>query len=41
MPVMQFFEVPATARVSFAAYNLHSEIDVFLKALDKARAMLA
>jgi cysteine desulfurase / selenocysteine lyase len=41
MPVMEFFEVPATARVSFAVYNLHSEIDVFLDALEKARAMLA
>ena len=40
MPVMQFFDVPATARVSFAAYNLHSEIDVFLKGLKQARDML-
>jgi cysteine desulfurase/selenocysteine lyase len=41
MPVMQFFDVPATARVSFAPYNLRSEIDVFLEALEKARTMLA
>ncbi len=41
MPVMQFFEVPATARVSFAAYNLRAEIDVFLDALEKARKMLS
>ncbi|MGY6553996.1 MAG: aminotransferase class V-fold PLP-dependent enzyme [Wenzhouxiangella sp.] len=41
MPVMQFFEVPATARVSFAAYNLFSEIDVFLRGLDQARKMLS
>ncbi|MFP4335056.1 MAG: aminotransferase class V-fold PLP-dependent enzyme [Wenzhouxiangella sp.] len=41
MPVMQFFDVPATARVSFAAYNLHSEIDVFLNGLEQARQMLA
>ena len=40
MPVMQFFQVPATARVSFAAYNLFSEIDVFLRGLDQARRML-
>jgi len=40
MPVMQFFDVPATARVSFAAYNLRTEVDVFLNALDKARRML-
>ncbi|MCC5866440.1 MAG: cysteine desulfurase [Wenzhouxiangella sp.] len=40
MPVMQFFGVPATARVSFACYNLRAEIDVFLDALEKARTML-
>jgi cysteine desulfurase/selenocysteine lyase len=41
MPVMRFFNVPATARVSFAAYNLRAEIDVFLDALEQARKMLA
>ena len=41
MPVMQFFQVPATARVSFAVYNLYSEIDVFLNGLEQAREMLA
>ena len=41
MPVMQFFNVPATARVSFAAYNTFEEIDVFLQALKTAREMLA
>ncbi|MEN1727774.1 MAG: cysteine desulfurase [Pseudomonadota bacterium] len=41
MPVMQFFDVPATARVSFAAYNLRTEIDVFINALEKARQMLS
>ena len=40
MPVMQFFEVSATARVSFAAYNTFAEIDVFLHALHTAREML-
>ena len=40
MPVMQFFNVPATARISFAAYNLRTEIEVFLEALEKARKML-
>jgi len=41
MPVMQFFDVPATARISFGVYNTTAEIDVFLEALGKARAMLA
>ena len=40
MPVMQFFGVSATARVSFAAYNTTDEIDVFLNALETARTML-
>jgi len=40
MPVMQFFDVPATARVSFAAYNLRTEVDVFIRALEQARQML-
>ncbi|MDT8438569.1 MAG: cysteine desulfurase [Wenzhouxiangellaceae bacterium] len=41
MPVMQFFGVPATARVSFGCYNTTDEIDVFLAALARAREMLA
>ena len=41
MPVMEFFDVPATARISFGAYNTTAEIDVFLEALQRARDMLA
>jgi len=41
MPVMQFFDVPATARISFGVYNTIDEIDVFAEALGKARTMLA
>ncbi len=41
MPAMQFFNVPATARASFAAYNTHEEVDVFCDALKKAIGMLA
>ena len=40
MPAMQFFDVPATARVSFAAYNTTDEVDVFLEALTRAQNML-
>ncbi|MGK7296807.1 MAG: aminotransferase class V-fold PLP-dependent enzyme [Candidatus Wenzhouxiangella sp. M2_3B_020] len=40
MPVMRFFDVPATARISFGAYNTTSEIDTFIHALGKAREML-
>ena len=41
MPVMQFFKVPATARVSFGLYNTESEVDIFIDALQKTRAMFA
>ena len=40
MPAMKFFQVPATARISLGAYSTRHEIDVFLNALDRARAML-
>lgn len=40
MPVMQFFDVPATARVSFGCYTTRAEIDTFLHALNHAREML-
>ena len=40
MPVMDFFEVPATARASFAFYNTRAEIDALVTALGRAREML-
>jgi cysteine desulfurase/selenocysteine lyase len=39
MPVMQFFKVPATARVSFGLYNTEQEIDILVDALEKTREM--
>jgi cysteine desulfurase / selenocysteine lyase len=33
MPVMDFFQVPATARASFAIYNTKEEIDVLMEAV--------
>ena len=39
MPLMQFFDVPATARVSFGLYNTHQEIDAWMDALQQARQM--
>ncbi len=33
MPVMDFFEVPATARASFAMYNTKQEIDVLMEGI--------
>jgi cysteine desulfurase/selenocysteine lyase len=37
MPVMEFFDVPATARASFACYSRESDIDALVRALGKAR----
>jgi cysteine desulfurase/selenocysteine lyase len=34
MPVMDFFEVPATARASFAMYNTKEEIDILMEGIE-------
>jgi cysteine desulfurase/selenocysteine lyase len=39
MPLMQFFDVPATARASFGMYNTTEEVDTFIDALLQARDM--
>lgn len=39
-PVMTFFGVPGTVRASFAMYNTKEEIDIFIKAVEKAAMML-
>jgi cysteine desulfurase/selenocysteine lyase len=39
MPVMQFFNVPATARVSFGIYNTLEEVDTLVDALEHSRKM--
>jgi len=41
MPVMDFFEVPATARASLSFYNTFEEIDRLVAALEHARKLLA
>jgi cysteine desulfurase/selenocysteine lyase len=41
MPVMDYFQVPATARASFAFYNTHAEIDRLIEALREARRILS
>ncbi|TDO99376.1 cysteine desulfurase [Marinomonas balearica] len=40
-PLMSRFNVPGTARVSFAIYNTLEEVDAFFDALKKVRMMLA
>jgi len=37
MPVMEYFNVPATARASFACYSRESDIDALVSALARAR----
>ena len=39
-PLMSFYNIPGTARVSFAFYNQKSEIDFFINSLKKAIKML-
>ena len=39
MPVMQFFDVPGTARASLALYNDENDIDRLIAALDRAIRM--
>lgn len=39
-PVMRFFNVPGTARVSFGVYNTGDEVQKFLQALDKVTCEL-
>ncbi len=40
-PVMQFFDVPATARASFAFYNTREEVDVLADAVQKVIEIFA
>ena len=39
-PVMTFFGIPGTVRASFAMYNTLEEVEIFVKAVEKAAAML-
>jgi cysteine desulfurase/selenocysteine lyase len=41
MPVMQFYEVPATARVSIGLYNTCQEVDSLVTGLHNTREMFA
>jgi cysteine desulfurase/selenocysteine lyase len=41
MPVMTFFNIPATARASFGCYNTESEVASLVTALNKAREVFA
>ncbi|MDR4987525.1 MAG: cysteine desulfurase [Bacteroidales bacterium] len=38
-PVMDFFGIPGTVRVSFGLYNTRNEVDILVEGLKKVRAM--
>ena len=35
MPVMEYFQIPATSRASFSFYNTHTEVDVLIEGINK------
>jgi cysteine desulfurase/selenocysteine lyase len=39
-PIMEFYKIPGTVRASLTFYNTKQEIDIFIQALQKAKAML-
>ena len=39
-PIMDFYKIPGTIRASFSFYNTFEEIDFFINAIKKAKAML-
>jgi len=39
-PIMDFFKIPGTIRASFSFYNTKEEVDLMIKALQKANTML-
>ncbi|EKE00794.1 MAG: hypothetical protein ACD_21C00272G0005 [uncultured bacterium] len=41
MPLMDFYGVPATTRVSFGLYNTEEEIDIFVTAINKVKKIFA
>ena len=40
-PVMKRFNIPGTARISFAIYNTKKEVDFCINAIKKAKEMLS
>ena len=39
-PIMDFYHIPGTVRVSFALYNTFEEVDILVEGLKKAKRML-
>ena len=41
MPLMNFYGIPATTRISFGLYNTKTEIDIFATAIEKVKKFFA
>jgi cysteine desulfurase/selenocysteine lyase len=41
MPVMDFYNIPGTARASLALYNNRNDIDALVKGLSRAREIFS
>lgn len=39
-PIMDYYKIPGTVRASFSFYNTRTEIDTFIEAVKRAKAML-
>ena len=39
-PIMDYFGIPGTVRISFAVYNTTAEIDVFIEGMERVKMML-
>ena len=40
-PVMDFYDIPATARASFAIYNTKEDVDKLIKGIEKTKEVFA
>jgi cysteine desulfurase/selenocysteine lyase len=40
-PIMDYFDIPGTIRISFSFYNTIDEINILIEALKKASKMLS
>ena len=40
-PIMQRFDIPATARASFALYNTTAEVEALVRGIEKVREVFA
>ena len=40
-PVMNYYKIPGTTRISLAVYNTKEEINLCIKAIKKAQIMLS